>query len=104
LAHVVYVSPGLLAKIEKADRTPNLDIIDRCDEALNTGGALGRLWRFVKQQAATQLPGPLLSASPVSFKVITEVVASGVAEPQLAPTALTPGGGRLYSLPGGRVR
>jgi transcriptional regulator with XRE-family HTH domain len=104
LARAVYVSPDLLAKIEKADRTPSLDIIGRCDEALNTGGALGRLWRFVEQQAATQAPEPLPLTSPVVFKVITEVVASGVAEPQSAPTALTHGKTRLYSLPGGRVR
>jgi len=104
LARVVYVSPDLLAKIEKADRVGSLEVIGRCDDALNTGGALGRLWRFVEQQVASQVPARWPSTSPVLIKVIAEVVALSVVEPQPSPTAETHGGARLYALPGGKVR
>jgi transcriptional regulator with XRE-family HTH domain len=54
LAHLVHSSPALIAKIEKADRTPGADIMLRCDEALEASGALSRLWTFIEQHRAAQ--------------------------------------------------
>jgi transcriptional regulator with XRE-family HTH domain len=105
LARAVFVSADLLTKIEKADRAPSLDIIERCDDALNTGGALVRLFNFVEHQAAMQpAPAPLPSASPVVVKIVAEIVASGAVETEAARPAVHHGGARLYSLPRARNR
>lgn len=47
----VHVSGALVAKVEKAERTPTCDLATRCDAALATGGVLGRLWPLVQLQA-----------------------------------------------------
>ncbi|MDG4749928.1 helix-turn-helix transcriptional regulator [Micromonospora sp. WMMD718] len=52
LAARVYLSPDLLGRMEKAERAASLDAMVRCDEVLQTGGALARLWRFVNHQKA----------------------------------------------------
>jgi WD40 repeat protein/transcriptional regulator with XRE-family HTH domain len=47
LGSEVHVSGDTIAKIEKALRWPHSDLAQSCDEALGTGGALGRLWALV---------------------------------------------------------
>ncbi len=100
LAASVFASADLLAKIEKADRVASLDLIERCDAAMDTGGALARLWRFVDHQVA-QAPVPASSGS-LRITFTAEVVAAGLVEADPLPAAVTPGGARLYALPGGR--
>ncbi|WP_428961623.1 helix-turn-helix domain-containing protein [Micromonospora fluostatini] len=75
LAALVYVSPDLLGKIEKAERAASLDVLARCDEVLETGGALGRLRRFVDHQTAAQPRTDASAAMPARFRVVTEIVA-----------------------------
>lgn len=43
LGSIVHVSGDLLGKIEKAQRRPTVDLIERCDQALNASGTLRRL-------------------------------------------------------------
>ncbi|MBC7299546.1 helix-turn-helix domain-containing protein [Nocardia salmonicida] len=45
-------SGALIGKVEKADRVGNLPFAQRMDSALNTGGALERMWRRMEQAAA----------------------------------------------------
>jgi transcriptional regulator with XRE-family HTH domain len=45
LASAIYVSGSLIAMIETGRRTPRPSFIKSCDDALNTGGALARLWK-----------------------------------------------------------
>ncbi|MFD9487725.1 helix-turn-helix domain-containing protein [Streptomyces sp. NPDC059991] len=40
----VYVSGDTLSKVEGAKRFPPRELMERCDEALSTGGILARLW------------------------------------------------------------
>ncbi|WP_428963110.1 helix-turn-helix domain-containing protein [Micromonospora fluostatini] len=91
LAALVYVSPDLLGKIEKAERTASLDVLARCDEVLETGGALGRLRRFVDHQTATQPRTDASAAMPARFRVVTEIVAVDSVD-SVAPSRLTNGG------------
>ncbi|MFD0580957.1 helix-turn-helix domain-containing protein [Dactylosporangium darangshiense] len=46
LASLIYVSPDLLLRIERAERRASLELIVACDAALNTGGALCQLQRL----------------------------------------------------------
>jgi transcriptional regulator with XRE-family HTH domain len=48
LGRLIHASGDLIAKIEKAQRWPSLDIAQRCDAALDTGGALVRLVPLVE--------------------------------------------------------
>jgi transcriptional regulator with XRE-family HTH domain len=100
LGHVVHVSPDLLAKVEKADRTASPDLMHRCDDALDTGGALRRLWSFVEGQTPIQTSDVVLA--PIMIRVVAELVTAGRPETQMA--AAMPTGARLYVLPGGRGR
>jgi hypothetical protein len=102
LARIVYASPDLLGKIEKADRSANLDIIRRCDAALDTGGALGRLWNFIERPTASQ--GSSSGPSPVRMRLVARVAASARAQTQPDAVDAMPDGTRLYALPGGLVR
>ncbi|CNF32009.1 Uncharacterised protein [Mycobacterium tuberculosis] len=44
-ARMIYVSSSLIAMVETGKRTPKPSFIKSCDQALNTGGALARLWK-----------------------------------------------------------
>ncbi len=48
--HIAY-SASLVGMIETARRAPARDFAERCDVALDTGGALARLWPLVSQEA-----------------------------------------------------
>ncbi|WP_428962247.1 helix-turn-helix domain-containing protein [Micromonospora fluostatini] len=85
LAALVYVSPDLLGKIEKAERTASLNVLARCDEVLGTGGALARLRRFVDHQTAAQPRTDASAAMPARFRVVTEIVAVGQSTPTPRP-------------------
>ncbi|MFC8044180.1 multiprotein-bridging factor 1 family protein [Nocardia sp. NPDC057353] len=45
-------SGSLIGKIEKAERAAHLELAQRFDSALDTGGALERMWRRMEQSAA----------------------------------------------------
>jgi hypothetical protein len=57
LAVLVVHSRALIAAVELAERWPPRDLADRCDHALDGGGALGRLWPLVdaERQAARRI-------------------------------------------------
>ncbi|NKZ06839.1 helix-turn-helix domain-containing protein [Actinomadura latina] len=44
-AQMIYVSSSLIAMVETGKRTPKPSFIKDCDQALDTGGALARLWK-----------------------------------------------------------
>ncbi|GAA3119170.1 helix-turn-helix domain-containing protein [Streptosporangium carneum] len=44
LGRQITYSIGLISMIETAQRTPSLDFVQRCDQALNAEGALTRIW------------------------------------------------------------
>lgn len=48
LAGCVHVHKDLIAKIERGQRWPAHDLVLRCEEALETGGELARLWPAVE--------------------------------------------------------
>lgn len=50
LGEVINYTGALVGLIETAKRTPSRDFAERCDDALNTDGALSRLWPLVNQQ------------------------------------------------------
>jgi transcriptional regulator with XRE-family HTH domain len=99
LARVVHTSPDLLAKIEKADRTASSDVMRRCDDALDTGGALSRLRNFVEGHWTTDRRESLTR---VVITVVADVV--NTEEPENRAATLMPSRTRLYALPGGRDR
>jgi transcriptional regulator with XRE-family HTH domain len=51
LAQQIAYSASLVGMIETARRAPARDFAERCDVALDTGGALARLWPLVSQEA-----------------------------------------------------
>ncbi|MFD0856864.1 Scr1 family TA system antitoxin-like transcriptional regulator [Actinomadura adrarensis] len=51
LARRVFVSPSLIAMIETGRRAPKPQFIKATDTALDTGGALGRLWKRIIQSS-----------------------------------------------------
>jgi transcriptional regulator with XRE-family HTH domain len=51
LGQRVTYSASLIGMIETARRAPSRDLAERCDAALDTGGALTRLWPLVSQEA-----------------------------------------------------
>ncbi|MFC8849927.1 MULTISPECIES: multiprotein-bridging factor 1 family protein [unclassified Micromonospora] len=104
LAALVYVSPDLLGKIEKAERTASLDVMSRCDQALETGGALARLRRFVDQQAAVQPRTDASATMPTRFMVVMEILPVGPVDSDAAPSVNSGGQSRLYALHGGQSR
>ncbi|MEU1813106.1 helix-turn-helix domain-containing protein [Micromonospora aurantiaca (nom. illeg.)] len=56
LAGAVFVSPALVSKVEKAQRTATVTLIRSCDAALDTGGALERLLDFVEHLPLQAVP------------------------------------------------
>jgi DNA-binding XRE family transcriptional regulator len=50
LAALVWHSTESVAKVEKGERWPSLDLTLRCERALGAGGALLALWPAVEQQ------------------------------------------------------
>jgi transcriptional regulator with XRE-family HTH domain len=51
LAKLAYCTPSLLCKIESAQRVPSEELAQRCDDVLDTGGHLARLWPLVIKYA-----------------------------------------------------
>ena len=99
LARAIYASADLLCKIEKADRVPSEAVIRCCDNALNAGGTLVRLFGFMEHVAATALPAPLASSQPILIKITAEVAYASNVEAEWEPPATRQGGARLYALP-----
>ena len=56
LGRLVLHSGDMISKVEKAARWPTLELARRCDQALDTGGALVRLWPAVQRQQITSRP------------------------------------------------
>ncbi|WP_213454701.1 helix-turn-helix domain-containing protein [Rhizomonospora bruguierae] len=104
LAALVYVSPDLLGKIEKAERVASLDVMTRCDQVLETGGALARLRRFVDRQTARPSRADASATEPIRIRVVTEIVAVGSVGLETAPPMTSDDGARLYLLPGEQDR
>ncbi|MGY3516498.1 helix-turn-helix domain-containing protein [Micromonospora sp. PTRAS2] len=102
LAALVYVSPDLLGKIEKAERAASLDVMSRCDQALETGGALARLRRFMDHQSVTQPRTDASATMPTRFMVTMEILPLGPVDSDAAPLVNSGGRSRLYALRGGR--
>lgn len=50
LANRINYGPSLVGMIETAQRMPTLEFAVACDEALETDGALGRLWPLVSRE------------------------------------------------------
>ncbi len=44
LGQQITYSIGLISMVETAQRTPSLDFVERCDQALKAEGALTRIW------------------------------------------------------------
>ncbi|MEV8630458.1 helix-turn-helix transcriptional regulator [Streptosporangium sp. NPDC051023] len=44
LGRQITYSIGLISMVETAQRTPSLDFVERCDQALKAEGALSRIW------------------------------------------------------------
>jgi hypothetical protein len=64
LGDLTHDSRSLIAKIEKAERAPTPSLAHRLDRALNTGGALHRVWLRIEREqvrrsvaAPAELPG-----------------------------------------------
>src|SRR6266545_985120 len=51
LGELVLNSGALIAKIEKADRTPNLNLARRLDGALGTGHTFQRMWSLIERES-----------------------------------------------------
>jgi transcriptional regulator with XRE-family HTH domain len=49
LGEIINYTGALVGLVETARRTPSRDFAERCDAALNTGGALVRLWPLVNR-------------------------------------------------------
>jgi hypothetical protein len=64
LGRAVHVSGDLVSKIEKAALWPSVDLIQRCDETLDTCGILARLYRLAEQEHRKPTR-PRLSAHPL---------------------------------------
>ena len=58
----VFVSPSQLGLVEAARRFPSMDLADRCDSVLHTGGVLARLHPLVSAERAVRLGGSELPA------------------------------------------
>ncbi|MFJ8685492.1 helix-turn-helix domain-containing protein [Micromonospora wenchangensis] len=100
----VYVSPDLLGKIEKAKRTASLDVMSRCDQALETGGALAHLRRFVDHYSAAQPQTDASVMNPTRIMVVMEIPAAGPIDSAAVPLVNSGGRTRSYALHGGQGR
>jgi hypothetical protein len=56
LAGKVFASKAMVLKVETADRRASAELIQACDEALDTGGALGRLLDYLNHVDQTAQP------------------------------------------------
>ncbi|WP_204018850.1 helix-turn-helix domain-containing protein [Sphaerimonospora thailandensis] len=52
LADRIRFSPSLVGFIERAQRPPSRDFVERCDEALGANGELLRLWPLISREAS----------------------------------------------------
>jgi transcriptional regulator with XRE-family HTH domain len=108
LGRAVYTGPDLLRKVEKAARVPSAELIRRCDEELDAGGALVRLHCFVDHLGATMrkpATAPSESPSTILVKIVAEVVPDGPASKNNSDRpAEAIGGARIYALEPARPR
>lgn len=104
LAALVYVSPDLLGKIEKAERTASLDVMSRCDQALETGEALARLRRFVDHYSAAQPRTDASVMMPKRFMMVMEILPVGPIDSDAVSLVNSGGRTRSYVLHGGQGR
>ncbi|WP_420119110.1 hypothetical protein [Micromonospora sp.] len=98
------MSPDLLGKIEKTERTASLDVMSRCDQALGTGGALARLRRFVDHRSAARPRTAASVMNPTRFMVVMEILAAGPVDSDAVPLVNSGGRTRLYALHDGQGR
>ncbi|WP_433224651.1 helix-turn-helix domain-containing protein [Microtetraspora malaysiensis] len=54
LAERIRFSPSLVGFIERAQRPPSRDFVERCDETLRLNGELLRLWPLISREATPQ--------------------------------------------------
>ncbi|MER5322102.1 helix-turn-helix domain-containing protein [Streptosporangium roseum] len=54
LAEITQFSRSLLSFIERGERTPSRNFAQRCDDALEAGGELVRLWEHITRDASPQ--------------------------------------------------
>ncbi|MET7403468.1 helix-turn-helix transcriptional regulator [Dactylosporangium sp. NPDC005572] len=114
LAGAVFVSPDLVSKVEKAQRTATATaaLIDACDAVLDTGVALARLLDFAAHQEraagprrkpgaeTAPLPPPVSITVTVTADVTPLTTISGTAE----SAAAGPGDARIYRFPPSSTR
>ncbi len=76
LGRMVHVSGDLLAKIEKAERRPNVDLVSRLDDVLCTDGRLAELFDSVElgEQAFPTLPSSQLPPGEVTAVRLRTVI------------------------------
>ncbi|MFE7868735.1 hypothetical protein ACFUYE_00070 [Micromonospora humida] len=98
------MSPDLLGKIEKAERTASRDVMSRCDQALETGGALARLRRFVDHHSAAQPRTDASVTNPTRFMVVMEILPAGPVDSDAVPLVNSGGRTHLYALHDGQGR
>lgn len=79
LAQQVFVSSQLIGKIEHATRFPSADVAHRCDQALETGGVLGRLLVLVEAERSRPSPGPSAPADAPNVDSFLRAVISAIA-------------------------
>jgi tetratricopeptide (TPR) repeat protein/transcriptional regulator with XRE-family HTH domain len=58
LGSLVHVSGDLVYRVELAERRPARDLAERCDQVLETGGALVQLWDAAGAEAAARSADP----------------------------------------------
>lgn len=106
LGRAVYTGPDLLRKIEKAARAPSAELIRRCDDELEAGGALVRLLSFVDHLGATMKSAPrqLEPPSTILVKIVAEVVPDGSTPANAGHLVESNGGARIYALEPARPR
>ena len=69
LGRIVHVSGDLLGKIEKAQRRPAEELIERCDDVLDAAGILCRLHKLTRQCTAETADQSKLDAANVGVRV-----------------------------------
>ncbi|WP_187281543.1 helix-turn-helix transcriptional regulator [Nonomuraea sp. C10] len=74
LAEIIRFSPGLVGFIERAQRTPSKDLVQRCDEAVGAKGELLRLWPLISREASPRWFREWLDIEPFSGSVAAALV------------------------------
>lgn len=64
LADLIHVHPTMIGKVETAQRFLDPALAARCDDILNTDGALTRLHGLVTTERATPAPPPVVISDP----------------------------------------